>query len=189
MTLYIKDVDYETRFWKVAVHYVMGWLLVDILATCPSLFSYEYKYMYWFKLLRFFRIFRFQEPFRIIVWKTIGRMNIEKQIVNRVISFTMLCIFLIVVVHALACLWILIGHKVENSWIVVHGATEDYTSNTNLYIASIYWIVTTLTTVGYGDLKGYTPYEYMFQIGVEFIGIGFFALFMGEIQEALDSRG
>jgi len=31
-----------------------------------------------------------------------------------------------------------------------------------LFVAAVYWIVTTLTTVGYGDFKGYTVIEYYF---------------------------
>jgi len=50
-----------------------------------------------------------------------------------------------------------------------------------MYIAALYWTVTTLTTVGYGDFKGYTWEEYLFLIMVELIGLGFFAFFMGEI--------
>lgn len=73
------------------------------------------------------------------------------------------------------------GYKIRGSWIDTHGETENLTDENNVYVAAIYWIVTTLTTVGYGDFKGYTPEEYLYQIGVEFIGIGFFAMLMGEI--------
>ncbi len=121
-TAYIKDVDMETRCWKISLHYITGFFFIDILATCPSFFSYEYIHMYWFKLIRFLRIFRFQDPFRLLIWKTIGRLHIEKSIVHRIISFTSLCVFLLVVVHTLPCCWILIGHKVKGSWIETHDA-------------------------------------------------------------------
>lgn len=41
------------------------------------------------------------------------------------------------------------------------GIAVDRTNKTNVYITSIYWVITTLTTVGYGDYKGYTPKEYL----------------------------
>lgn len=60
--------------------------------------------------------------------------------------------------------------------------SEDITA---VYIRAIYFIITTLTTVGYGDFKGFTNNEYLFQMAVEFIGIGFFSFLMGSINSIL----
>ena len=38
-----------------------------------------------------------------------------------------------------------------------------------------------MTTVGYGDFKGYIKEEYLFQMAVEFMGIAFFSFIMGSI--------
>jgi hypothetical protein len=43
--------------------------------------------------------------------------------------------------------------------------------------------VTTLTTVGYGDFKGFTSEEYIVTMVVEFTGILFFSIMMGSINE------
>ena len=51
----------------------------------------------------------------------------------------------------------------------------------------MYWVVTTLTTVGYGDFKGYTPVEYGFQMLIEFLGIGVFSFLMGAISALFSS--
>lgn len=67
----------------------------------------------------------------------------------------------------------------------------------DVYITSLYWVISTLTTVGYGDIKGATYQEYLFTMAVEvkfehnfnlyqFIGIAFFALIMGSINKVLN---
>ena len=57
-----------------------------------------------------------------------------------------------------------------------------------MYIKSVYWVITTLTTVGYGDYKGYTPVEYLVQMSVEFMGIGIFSYLMGSINNLIGSE-
>ena len=47
-------------------------------------------------------------------------------------------------------------------------------------------MVTTLTTVGYGDYKGFTTNEYVFTMVVEFIGILFFSVIMASVNDILD---
>jgi hypothetical protein len=50
-----------------------------------------------------------------------------------------------------------------------------------VYIFSLYWVFTVLTTVGYGDFAGYNTTEFIFSICLEFCGLTFFALLTGLI--------
>jgi len=43
----------------------------------------------------------------------------------------------------------------------------------------------TLTTVGYGDIVGYSWQEYVYNMLVEFIGIAIFSFIMGSINNVL----
>jgi voltage-gated potassium channel len=58
---------------------------------------------------------------------------------------------------------------------------KEQTNRYLLYVTALYWTVTTLATVGYGDVKGFTWQEYCFNMFVEFIGIAFFSFVMGSI--------
>jgi len=51
------------------------------------------------------------------------------------------------------------------------------------YIVSIYWVMTTLTTVGYGDIKGYSVIEYGFTMAIEFVGILIFSILMSFVND------
>ena len=58
-------------------------------------------------------------------------------------------------------------------------------SRVTKYINSLYWTVTSLTTIGYGDLKGFTQIEYGFTMFVEFISVAFVSYVMGAISSQL----
>lgn len=50
-----------------------------------------------------------------------------------------------------------------------------------IYANSFYFILTTITTVGYGDINGDTTIELLFSMSIEFIGLTFFSFLTGTI--------
>jgi len=58
--------------------------------------------------------------------------------------------------HFCACVWIFLGNF-EDGWADVMDDTYF-----NTYITALYFIVTTITKVGYGDFSGSNPREYVF---------------------------
>ena len=99
-------------------------------------------------------------------------------------------LYLLSLSHFLGCMWVYLGKVIEGSWIrrPPDLITVDNGSNSDVYITSVYWVITTLTTVGYGDYKGYTPEEYIFQILVEFLGMGVFSYLMNSINSLFDQE-
>ena len=55
-------------------------------------------------------------------------------------------------------------------------------------MASYYFIVTTLTTVGYGDIVGVSQSEYIFQMIIEFLGIFLISILMGTINGIVEQE-
>lgn len=51
-----------------------------------------------------------------------------------------------------------------------------------VYTSSVYWIITSFSSVGYGDIKAQTSREELFAILIEMLGIGVFGYMIGTIQ-------
>lgn len=85
-------------------------------------------------------------------------------------------------VHLFSCLNSYIGLARSDSWIAANSdlLPKNY-ENSDIYIASLYWTMTTFTTVGYGDFTATTSFEYFFQCIVMLIGIGFFGYIIGNV--------
>ena len=115
----------------------------------------------------------------------------RKEAVNNMTKFYQLFLLLTFTMHLFGSMWVYIGrdNPVEG-WVQTKrdllGESEGKdVDNFTVYIASIYWVMTTFTTVGYGDISGNTELEYFYQMIVEIIGIGFFAYLMGNINSLI----
>ena len=97
-------------------------------------------------------------------------------------TFTWLFFFLFsfcFVTHLIACLWIIIGlfDSEGLSWATTYEAN----SKSDLYLTSFYWAITTITTVGYGDISASTFPEKIFSIIIMFGGVIAFSFVSGSL--------
>lgn len=53
------------------------------------------------------------------------------------------------------------------------------------YLRSIYWTITTITTVGYGDISSSTDVEIVFGIIIMLSGVGFYSFMIGSLSSFL----
>jgi len=110
---------------------------------------------------------------------------------------TLVILFLcaLVVNHLFACCWYSLGAKEYSeecqihqdrdcTWMQVHGL-HPHRGNWYLYITCLYWSVTTLSTVGYGDYTPNTTVEKIFTIIVIMTGVSGYAMLIQAIGEAM----
>jgi voltage-gated potassium channel len=83
--------------------------------------------------------------------------------------------FLPVIIHGQACIWIALGSGTA-------GPDPDHVSE---YIKGVYWTLTTLTTIGYGDISAKTNPQMIFSIFAEVVGVGFFGYVLSNVASLL----
>jgi hypothetical protein len=82
-------------------------------------------------------------------------------------------------------LWVYFGFEATGGWLDKNYVKLREAPLSKIYIASLFWVTTTLTTVGYGDFKGHTNDEYVFTMLVEFFGFLVFGLIMASINNVI----
>lgn len=106
--------------------------------------------------------------------------------VDRLVLLTLAIVF---IQHLCACLWIMIGTEElsnsKNGWLQNDTLNNDGGFNT--YLTAFYFIVTTMSTVGYGDMSAGTGVERNFCVFIMMFGVFVFSIMTGSMASVLSS--
>jgi hypothetical protein len=100
--------------------------------------------------------------------------------------------------HIVSCFWLIIAELVTTSsgvdgtfigtWLNDFATLPAYKgSDISLYYISFYWTITTITTVGYGDISGTNNYERLFASFVMVVGVILFSIANGALASIISS--
>ncbi|OQS07282.1 voltage-gated ion channel superfamily [Thraustotheca clavata] len=197
-------VDKETNavivdFRLIAKQYVQGWFIIDFVSIFPfdSLSgdnssdpsttpqtgpSNRFLILRVLRILRIMKLMRVFRANRIISrWQ--ARLDFPIAL-SKLITFTF---GILVLAHWLGCIWGVVPqfeHYVDGmgnplDWTVVYNING--TGSTTQYIASLYWAVMTIGTIGYGDVTVVTVAEKIIAILCMVIGCGSYSFIIGSI--------
>ncbi len=168
---------------KTAKRYLKTFFAVDLLANLPfEVFFLQYHdfqicnislilFFRMFHLLRIFRLFVIFRRWQRLSWTNSGYLRITK-----------FCVSVMLLIHLIACSWFAIAFAdnfPDNSWVVTAGIKN--ADSTTQYIRSLYWTITTMTTVGFGDITPNRNIEYVLTSIMMLLGASLYAYIIGNI--------
>ena len=190
---------------KIMYNYIFGWFFFDFLTTLPfNCFSYFYcnrnprGFCYTYqkdnnidfllilrclKAIKIFKVLRRKKnQFLTKICEKCSNNIILENILNIIRNIK----FVIIALHIISCIHIYIGKHTFPGWINSNGFQND--SFIKIYMISIYYITTTLTTVGYGDIDSNSIIEIQFRIILLAFGIVGYSWIISSISNGINKE-
>ena len=162
------ELEYNSK--KIFRHYKRKWLAPDLIANLSIFLTPINPGLGWLQLLRCSNIFRILNRWENLPWLKSLALKISRYAIG---------ILLITNWVSNTWLWIGLINTESSSWI--QRAQLNDQSYAKQYLMSIYWSVTTLTSVGYGDIAPETIPEILIAIIVMGLGVILFAFAIGNV--------
>ena len=170
------SLEYLLRLWSITNTWLYArsfYGLIDLLGTIPTYLSIWFADAHFFLVIRVLRVLRVFRIFRMV--RYVGEAELIAQAL--VASRRKITVF----VCSVLTLMIVFG----SAMYLVEGATNAEFSSIP---QSVYWAVTTMTTVGYGDVAPVTPLGRVLAAVIMIMGYGIIAVPTGivtlELNEA-----
>lgn len=198
LTAYRDEAGYlVTEPSKIAKKYMQSWLIPDIIAATPwdqlPLDSAALELTKGIRIVKLTRILRVAKITRLLRVDSISNrieVLIEKNPMLVFFVGLMRILFILLgITHWAACGWYMVGtldlSEGESTWVEAH--LKERHGMVTRYIYSLYFTLTTMTTVGYGDIVATNVVEVSFALILLFIASVVFAGLMGALSDLIST--
>ena len=192
-TYYDHDENLIKNFRKIRQNYLKGFFIIDILSIFVSYFilfilkesEFEQNFIKTFIFIIIIcinstRLIKLQHYTKI--GNLFSKFKFFKD--NRIHRIVKSFLLLFLIIHSISCLFVLIGNCYlfgTNNWIDNNGFRD--LSNFDIYIASFYYNLVTICTIGYGDIAIKNDLEIIYTILLLIFGVMSYTFFVSSISE------
>jgi hypothetical protein len=145
--------------------YLKTWFVIDLLAAIPFIIVFNNPLFGLFRLLKITRLIQFMYLVR--------KKSVKFSDYSMMIFFLF---WLIIVSHWLTC-----------GWIELRTFSAE-TDSTTKYVTSLYWVVETISTVGYGETNPINNLQYMYAMVIMLFGVAVYGFIIANIANILSKR-
>eukprot|EP00892_Ulva_mutabilis_P001042 jgi/Ulvmu1/10939/UM007_0118.1 len=181
---------------RIITKYLTGFFVLDVVSTVPwdLVMTNEalglvqlFKVSRIVKLVRIMRILKLIRILRLLKAPTILKQLEERlgRVIVRIGSLTCTVIFIL---HIFACVfhYVALLDERNGTWVELSGIV-DQNSKWDRYVTAMYWAMSTMATVGYGDVTPIQVPEKLVAMAGMMIGVTVFAYIMGTVSSLLSS--
>lgn len=181
--------------WKIAKRYFRGWFIVDFLSVFPFQSIIDSRAFRLVRILRLLKLIKSLDGsnFNKIIESLVPMSDRQTRIkiiyaTKYIYKIIRLIVIATVLTYFLGCFWYFVVstydfHNGEKSFFDVNHFDDD--SLAKRLVTCCYFALTTLSTVGYGDLTPQSNVERIFGIAIMITGIALFSYIMGNFNEVL----
>ena len=142
-----------------------------------------------FKAVRLTKILKFKKIIGIFSFGKGTTLNYYYKLNLALFNLLILMLISMVLLHLGACLWCALGLRsalIPGTWVYQLGLQN--TSHAEIYLTALYFCLSVLTTVGYGDVHAFTNHEILFCIFWMQFGVAFYSLTIGIISSFFQDK-
>lgn len=176
----------------IFTNYLKGYLMADLLSVFPLYLINQSQIGRLNILVRLLRLFRLGRVLKVIqkfeVIRKVKELEIMVKLSRNLRSYggvwrlSGLAFFVIAMTHFVACMWYYVARVNDfnyNTWIARLEFQDDRLDI--IYLRCLYFAVTVLTTVGFGDINAFTVAEMVLVIFWMLLGIAFYSILVGTL--------
>lgn len=153
-----------TNHKKIAINYIKTWFFIDVISTLPIdvIFYIDdvNSFLRYTKISKITKLLRLARLFKILkLLKSDNRLKhqfSEKLKINSgTENLVFFSFFFVIFLHVGSCLFITLGTLIDGNFEDMESWFHPYSSldPIHIYVLSVYYVVTTTATVGYGDIS------------------------------------